>query len=430
MTNTTTISKTLTKYAGSKNRYIDQYAFNDDFDIYVEPCVGMGAMFVHIFNKFGNTKQYWINDLNPYLVEVYTAIRDTPDAVIEIHNTLFDEFAALPLNIEIRKQAYYSIRDSMTNEWLERSSPAERAAYWMFMQNNSFNGIQKYNAEKGIHSSAGTLNALLKTRDDVIMEWHQALQNARITSLPAIDVIAAVDERSLVFVDPPYRGTDVHYGFKTTDDEHIALIRAMAAMPNSCEGFYCNMKTDADDTFYDQFQSQNMIVTGFGNNYMNKIGNDVVLHRPKIKPTIMTLFASIVAHYRDVSVIMLDDKSHVDVDDDHIDGTDDIDFDDDVFDDDDVYDDDFNLDAADDVGDIDDAELTPREWFESRLDRGDEIHSIITGLLEYTGIPNISTLGKILGYSELAPHATISLIMMGRQKPGPKFIERLDRLGK
>jgi hypothetical protein len=62
------------------------------------------------------------------------------------------------------------------------------------------------------------------------------------------------------------------------------------------------------------------------------------------------------------------------------------------------------------------------------LKRGDEIHSIITGLLEYAGIPNISTLGKRLGYSDSAPHATISLIMMGRQKPGMKFIERLDRL--
>lgn len=428
MSNTTMISKTLTKYAGGKQRYIEKYEFNDDFDIYVEPCVGMGAMFAHIFNKFGSTKQYWINDLNPCIVEVYTAIRDTPDTVIEIHNTLFDEFAALPLNIEIRKNAYYAIRNSMTNEWLERSSPAERAAYWMFMQNNSFNGIQKYNAENGIASSAGQLDMLQKTPGWVIMEWHVALKNARITSMPAIDVIAAVDERSLVFVDPPYRGTTIDYGFKTTDDEHTALIRAMAAMPYSCEGFYCNMKTDADDTFYDQFASRNMFVTGFATKYMNKIGRDVVLHRPKIKPSIMTLFASIVAQFRDASGAVVGDESHDDMDDDDIAASGDIDFDDDMDDDDDVYDDDFDLDATDDVADNDDAELTPREWFESRLKQGDEIHSIITSLLEYTGIPNISALGKRLGYSDSAPHATVSLIMMGRQKPGMKFIERLDRL--
>ena len=64
------------QWVGGKRSLIEKYNpyIPIEFNRYFEPFLGGGAMFYHLHSKYGNTKQYFLSDLNEELILVYNTV--------------------------------------------------------------------------------------------------------------------------------------------------------------------------------------------------------------------------------------------------------------------------------------------------------------------------------------------------------------------
>ena len=67
--------KPLFMWAGGKSKLIKHYEpyLPQTFECYHEPFFGGGAMFIWAYEKNPNAK-FYINDVNPHIVQIYKAI--------------------------------------------------------------------------------------------------------------------------------------------------------------------------------------------------------------------------------------------------------------------------------------------------------------------------------------------------------------------
>ena len=90
---------TLLRYPGGKQRQLLSFAHMlpsdpDSYRSYLEPFVGGASVFFHI-----NPHKSVLSDVNPELIELYRGIRDHPDEIWDIYQSVPET-----------KSAYYTIR--------------------------------------------------------------------------------------------------------------------------------------------------------------------------------------------------------------------------------------------------------------------------------------------------------------------------------
>lgn len=117
----------LLKWAGGKRKLIAELAryVPQSFGTYHEPFFGGGALYFHLAHE-----PSIISDLNADLVSTYEAIRDDPDAVVDVLGTFTNT-----------AECYYAARTR--NFSIGRA--AERAADFVFTNRVGFNGLFRQN---------------------------------------------------------------------------------------------------------------------------------------------------------------------------------------------------------------------------------------------------------------------------------------------
>ena len=242
-------------WAGGKNKMIPKYIVSPGiptgYDTYVEPFFGGGAMMIHMFNTNPEIKRFVLNDINPEIVGLYTAIKTNIDDFLKHLDVLCGEY--LPKDKADRKVYYYQIRDQYTKYYHDWSKVKESATLY-FLMKTSFNGIfQSTKAAKGRFATpCGLLNQTTQVYDrDNVIEWHNFLQKVDIYSGDWKEcVIKNNKEKTFFFMDPPYRDSFTQYGQNFTDEHQIEVIDFCKKADK--EGhlvYFCNR--DANDTFYD-----------------------------------------------------------------------------------------------------------------------------------------------------------------------------------
>ena len=101
--------KPLFMWAGGKTRMIKKYAEHlpDTFDLYVEPFVGAGAMFVWAYQKNPKAK-FVLNDSNESIMRIYAAVKDDVELFLDRLDALSDRY--LSYDKPDRKTFYYALR--------------------------------------------------------------------------------------------------------------------------------------------------------------------------------------------------------------------------------------------------------------------------------------------------------------------------------
>jgi len=160
-------------------------------DRYHEPFLGGGSVFFALAPG-----EAVLSDLNAELIEVYTAVRDSPDTIAD----LLDRY-------ENTADTYYEVRSAVPE------SVEERAARFIFLNHTSFNGIFRVNLR-------GEYNVPYGHRKHVRIPSRAALLDAsarlRRADLQARDFGAALSDvrkGDLVFLDPPYTVAHNNNGF-------------------------------------------------------------------------------------------------------------------------------------------------------------------------------------------------------------------------
>jgi DNA adenine methylase len=158
---------------------------------YIEPFIGGGAVLFHL-----QPKRVIINDFNAELVNVYKVVRDDVEALI-----------AHLKNHKNEVEYFYKIRELDRNPGLENLSDVERASRILFLNKTCFNGLYRvnkagyFNVPFGRYKTPNFINESTLRADSQYL--NQA--NIEILNLDFAEVLEKTDDKSFVYLDPPYQ---------------------------------------------------------------------------------------------------------------------------------------------------------------------------------------------------------------------------------
>ena len=158
---------------------------------YIEPFIGGGAVLFHL-----QPKRVIINDFNAELVNVYKVVRDDVEALI-----------AHLKNHKNEGEYFYRIRELDRNPGLENLSDVERASRILFLNKTCFNGLYRvnkagyFNVPFGRYKTPNFINESTLRADSQYL--NQA--NIEILNLDFAEVLEKTDDKSFVYLDPPYQ---------------------------------------------------------------------------------------------------------------------------------------------------------------------------------------------------------------------------------
>lgn len=233
--------KPMIKYRGGKSREIPEMLpyVPSEYERYVEPFFGGGAMYFHLAPK-----NALINDLNKPLMEFYRGVRDDYqnlrkeldelEAEYSKNREAFEALKALTPDERVpdgNEEFYYRMRD-MFNGKSEGYSPA---AVYYFINKTAYSGMIRYNKQGEYNVPYGRYKRL---NSKLVSEDHsRLLQTADIMCGDYEDVFKLCDEKDFVFLDPPYDCIFSDYGNEEIRDgfnerEHRRLAEAYYRLPS------------------------------------------------------------------------------------------------------------------------------------------------------------------------------------------------------
>lgn len=197
-----TSPKPFLQWVGGKREMIPQYKdyFPERYNQYFEPFLGGGAMFFEL-----TPEKAFLNDNNQELFEVYKGVRDFPEMVIDLLNSLKERHSP-ELYIRVRElDREYNIFNEFRSY--------EIAARAIYLNQTCFNGVYRVNQKGQFNVPIGSsLNRMISDKD-TILKASKVLKKANIGCSDFEGAIANVRKGDLVFLDPPYYPVSKHSDF-------------------------------------------------------------------------------------------------------------------------------------------------------------------------------------------------------------------------
>jgi DNA adenine methylase len=194
------------KWPGGKGQLLDRLEplFPRQFNQYIEPFVGAGAVFFRLFNLglIGANRRLrrspaLLNDLNAELMNVYQAVRDSPDELI-------DELARHQNHVGDAAYYYY-IRAGDRAPDFAQSSAGARAARTIFLNKTGYNGLYRVNSAGYFNVPFGSYTNPTVLDRPALKAAQRALQRVELTSGDFTQPMRLARKRDFVYIDPPYQ---------------------------------------------------------------------------------------------------------------------------------------------------------------------------------------------------------------------------------
>lgn len=276
-------AKPFLKWVGGKTQLLDKirpyYPFADGgFTKYAEPFVGGGAVLFDVLNRYGGVLEaVYIGDANRSLINAYICIRDNCNELIEMLGNMDVEFINKSSD---EQKAVYLEKRSRYNELLSDDVyNVETAALLIFLNKTCFNGLYRVNSKGLFNVPMGSYKRPLICDRNNLCAVSQALQNVNIVCADYRDAVNFIDNKTFVYLDPPYRPLNKTSSFTTytkdsfDDNEqielasfinHISKIGAKVLASNSDP-----KNADAADDFFDDLYRQQDIARVEANRMIN-----------------------------------------------------------------------------------------------------------------------------------------------------------------
>jgi DNA adenine methylase len=186
--------KPFLKWAGGKRWLAASYShlLPTDFNRYIEPFLGGGAVFFHLMPKVAI-----LGDTNRDLIETYLALKNDWKGVVRY------------LAIHHQKHTsdyYYRIRATIPE------TRAKRAARFIYLNRTCWNGLYRVNLFGQFNVPVGTKTEVLYEDDD-FATIARVLRGAELRCNDFEYLIDEAQKGDLVFVDPPYTVRHNHNAF-------------------------------------------------------------------------------------------------------------------------------------------------------------------------------------------------------------------------
>lgn len=188
--------KPLLKWVGGKTQILPQVLaeFPRSMNSYHEPFLGGGSVLLGVLSSDIDIQGIiHASDVNPHLINVYTAIRDTPDELIACLHKL--ETTAEP------EAYYYEVRNRFnTNE--PKHGP-QHAALFIYLNKMGFRGVYR-EGPNGFNVPYGHYKSPFRTPADEILAISPLLQKVQFHCQSFEASLGAVTRGDFVYLDPPY----------------------------------------------------------------------------------------------------------------------------------------------------------------------------------------------------------------------------------
>lgn len=182
------------KWAGGKGQLLPELrarvAAAGPFECYHEPFVGGGALFFDLYRGGAlGTMTARLSDGNPRLIEVYQAVQNDVDRVIQ---------RLVEHSEKHGKEYYYTVRAEVPD------TLPERAARIIYLNRTCFNGLYRENSRGEFNVPFGDYKNPRICDAENLRAAAKALKKARITAAPFASVLDSAKPGDFVYFDPPY----------------------------------------------------------------------------------------------------------------------------------------------------------------------------------------------------------------------------------
>ncbi len=232
--------------------------------------MGGGAVFFEVMQKYP-IKKAFINDINPDLILAYQVIRDRTTELIEILSQLQKEY--LNSNFQERSNIFYQIRKNYNQQRINfdydnlSKESIKRVALIIFLNKTCFNGLYRTNKKGDFNVPMGRYKNPTICNSKNILKVSNILKEVTITSGNYDIYNQDIDNKSLVYLDPPYRPISNTSSFTAyakssfNDDSQIQLTQYYEYLNKECQAkvMLSNSdpkNTDPQDSFFDNLYSQ------------------------------------------------------------------------------------------------------------------------------------------------------------------------------
>jgi DNA adenine methylase len=188
-------AKPFVKWAGGKQQLLDQYEafFPKRPRRYIEPFVGGGAVFFHLWNTDRLSEEAFLFDNNKELINTYRIVRDQLDELLQIlaiHKTRHC------------KEYYYEIR-SLDRENVQLNE-VERAARTIYLNKTCYNGLYRVNSKGQFNVPMGSYKNPKIRDEDTLRVASAALQGVCIEVRDFRTIVDLARAEDFFYFDPPY----------------------------------------------------------------------------------------------------------------------------------------------------------------------------------------------------------------------------------
>jgi DNA adenine methylase len=247
--------KPIIKWSGGKKDELSHIIpyLPEQFDIYIEPFIGGGAVYFNI-----NPKKAIINDVHKELIDFYQSIKNG------YSNEIYDFMKTHPNN----EETYYKVRAYDNSECLDN------AKRFYYLRKTCFRGMLRYNKKGGFNIPFGRYKTY-NYEDITNKEYETLLKRTEIFNKDFEYIFQNYnDSNNFMFLDPPYDSEFTDYGYcKFGKEEHEKLAICFKTTKIKC--LMCIGKTPFIQNLY-----QDYIVDEYEKKYRFKlhsgrIGNEI-----------------------------------------------------------------------------------------------------------------------------------------------------------
>ena len=284
-------AKPFVKWAGGKTQLLEEIRKHYPVRIekYCEPFVGGGAVLFDVLQK-SHPQKVLINDINSNLINTYEQVKSNVDGLCEKLNQLQNQY--ISKSDDEKKSLFYEMRgrfneiklnDAVIEPVEITNTKLEKAALFIFLNKTCFNGLYRVNKKGEYNVPFNNAKNPLLCDEENLRACSELLQNIEITCGDYKTCADFCDEKTFVYLDPPYRPLTKTAAFTSYsendfgDKEQIELEKFVAEISEKGTKVLLSnsdpKNVDEKDEFFDELYSDFDIERVFANRAINSKGN-------------------------------------------------------------------------------------------------------------------------------------------------------------
>lgn len=214
-------AKPFLKWAGGKKQLLGifrtLYPPAEKVERYIEPFVGGGSVYFHV-RRFLKPGRSMLFDRNPDLITTYRAIKDDPEAVIDL---------LMALKAKHSEAHYYKVRAQDASALPE----PQLAARFIYLNKTCYNGLYRVNSRNQFNVPMGRYVRPTIVDPANIQAVSKSLADVRLGHKAFPNVKRVARSGDFVYFDPPYDPVSASASFTAytthsfTSDDQAELAR-------------------------------------------------------------------------------------------------------------------------------------------------------------------------------------------------------------